>query len=138
MSHREKRGRIDPQVPGSGQVEAIVVFHRGACGMLPGASIAELAESAEPTQVLTSILFTASAAALTIVTLGVAYLSIATWLDQRAEEQDRKGRPIGSGSMSASASAEKKAPRKSPSTAATAKGFGRRSPTERTAGGSKD
>lgn len=58
--------------PGSWHPESAPLRASGRCAAA-GASIAELAESAEPTQVLTSILFTASAAALTIVTLGVRW-----------------------------------------------------------------
>lgn len=41
-------------------------------------------------QILIGVLFTLAVAALVVVTAGVAYLSITTWLDSRRETEDRQ------------------------------------------------
>lgn len=80
-----------------------------------------------PENIVISILFTTAIAALTVVTLGVGYLSYTSWMDSRTEAEDRKKAgglsPIASG-MSAGDQARKA--KKQPQEAASAKGFGKK------------
>ena len=43
-----------------------------------------------PDDPIVSVMFTLAVVALSVLTLGVAYLSISSFLDQRQEEEDRK------------------------------------------------
>jgi hypothetical protein len=52
---------------------------------------AALAPSAPaPDDPLISIMFSLAVVALTVLTLGVGYLSLTSWLDSRQEEEDRR------------------------------------------------
>lgn len=98
------------------------------------ATAAAVLDSNDP---VISVLFTAAVVALSIVTVGVAYLSLATWNDSRQESEDRlrsgggrsgarkdsfltKDTPKDDGDDVSSVSFRKK----SPQTPSTNKGFG--------------
>lgn len=57
---------------------------------VPGASADEAASNPD---IATSVLFFTAIAALSVLTVGVAYLSITSWLDDRQEKKDSERRP---------------------------------------------
>ncbi|GAB4821418.1 hypothetical protein N2152v2_008464 [Parachlorella kessleri] len=91
------------------------------------AAVADQLGGTDPGNVVISILFTTAIAALTVLTLGVAYLSFTSWNDSRLEAEDRKKAgglsPVASGSRQPGSGSSKKA-KKSPQEAADFKGFG--------------
>lgn len=98
---------------------------------VPGFGQAEgVAEGVAGTDPVIGVLFTLAVAALSVITLGVAYLSLVTFLDGQKEEEDRKSidaprrspTPYGSGSAKPSAAAA--SGKKDPQAASTPKGFG--------------
>eukprot|EP00887_Chlorella_sp_A99_P005829 scaffold1.g5829.t1 len=111
--------------------------NRRSAAPLAVQQLAEMAETALEsdaggTDIITSILFTAATVALSLITLGVAYLSFLSWQDSTTEEQDRqrirgKPMPVGEpkpvGGEAEADGGSKKAKRK-PQAAASSKGFG--------------
>lgn len=81
-----------------------------------------------------TVMFTLAIVALSVVTLGVAYLSLASWNDSRLENEDRlkasgkrPGAKKAAAIKSAGSSSEDDEPkRKNAGAAATAKGFGKK------------
>ncbi|KAL4437311.1 hypothetical protein ABPG75_004450 [Micractinium tetrahymenae] len=88
---------------------------------------AQAAAESDPTNLVFTALFTIAVAALSVVTLGVAYLSFTSWNDSRMEAADRARfdsssfRPSGNGSTAPKKA--KAAPAKEPE---EFKGFGKK------------
>ncbi|KAI3424818.1 hypothetical protein D9Q98_008204 [Chlorella vulgaris] len=81
-----------------------------AAAALSSEMAAELREVAQdPNELIFTALFTIAIAALTVVTLGVAYLSFTSWNDSRMEAEDRKRIDSLRPGASAAAAASKKA-----------------------------